>query len=126
MAYGGNYETVPGLTAGQTQASNQYKLVKIASTGGQVIVGTSATSKILGVLQNSPLAGQAAEVAFLGVCKALAEASVAFGDQLKCSTTGRVKTTTNAGDRVVGVSLGTASTSAGDIIPVLLCGLINY
>ncbi len=126
MATGGEYNTIPGLVAGADLSAAQFKVVKAASTGGAVVVGSAATDKCLGVLQNNPKNGEAAEVAFLGVCKALAEASVTYGARVTSSSTGRVKVTTTANDTVIGHSLGTASTSAGDLIPVLLSGLFNF
>jgi hypothetical protein len=126
MAYGSAYSTIPGLVASGDLSSAQFKLVKVASTAGKVVVGASNTDKVIGVLQNDPTDGQAAEVAFLGMARALAEASVAYGDRVTCSTTGRVKSTTNAGDVVVGHALNTTTTSAGDLIPLLLSGIFKY
>jgi hypothetical protein len=120
MATGGRYDSIPGLKASATLASSQYYVVKAASTAGEVIVGaTAATDPVLGIVQNDPAAGEVADVAFVGICKAAAEASVTYGSQLTTSTTGRVKTTTTDGDRIVGIALE-ASSAAGDIISVLL------
>ncbi len=126
MAYGGEYSTIPGLLASGDLSSGQYKIVKAASTAGRVVVGAAGSDAIMGVLQNDPTDGQAAEVAFLGVAKVLAEASVAFGNFVTCSSTGRAKATTTANDDVIGRALNTAPSSAGDIIPVLLSGIFNY
>jgi hypothetical protein len=119
MATFGRYDSIPGLLASATLAASQYKIVKVASTAGEVIVGAAATDELLGIVQNDPAAGEPADVAFLGIGKALAEASVAYGDPLTCSTTGRVKSTTTNGHRVVGYALE-ASSTAGDIIRVIL------
>jgi len=54
-----------------SNACAQWKLVSPASTGGYVIATKSTCDGIaLGVLQNSPCAGQAAEVVILGPTKA--------------------------------------------------------
>lgn len=118
----GQYLTAPGLKAGSgSLASYQYYVVRAGSTAGTIAVAvTAATDPIIGILQNDPAAGEAAEVAVSGVCWALAEASVAPGDVLTCSSTGRVKTTTTNLDQAVGKSLCNASTSAGDLIPIIV------
>lgn len=126
MSYGGEYRTIPGLTASAAMTSDQYKIVKAASTAGQVKLGAAATDKCLGVLQNAPASGKAAEVAFTGIVKVLAEASVSYGDRVTCSTTGRAKTTTSAGNTVLGHALNTTQSSAGDLIPVLMSGIFLY
>lgn len=119
MAYQ-KYETLPGLVATGDLSAKQYFVVKASSTAGAVKVATTpASDAVLGILQNDPKDGEAAEVAFSGVVLALAENSVTFGAKLTCSSTGRVKVTTTAGDEVVGIALK-ASTAAGDLIPVML------
>jgi Uncharacterized conserved protein (DUF2190) len=119
MSSGGRYETIPGLVATSTLASYQYYIVQASSTAGEVKLGTSATSLILGVLQNDPGAGEAAEIAFSGIAKAVAEASVTFGSYLTCSSTGRVKSSSTSGNFIIGKALE-ASAAAGDIISVML------
>ena len=119
MAFSTQYTTIPGLKATATLAAKQYYVVQVSSTAGEVKVGTSATSKIIGVVQNDPAAGEAALVAAVGIAKCAAETSVAYGDFLTCSSTGRVKTTTSNNNFLVGKALA-ASSAAGDIIPVLL------
>ena len=114
------YDSIPGLLATATLASKQYYIVQASSTAGEVKQSdTAATDPILGIVQNDPAAGEVAEVAFQGICKAAAETGVSYGDSLTVSSTGRVKTTTTDGDRIVGLALE-ATTAAGDIIPVLL------
>lgn len=119
MAYSNAFSSIPGLKATATLAAKQYYVVQASSTAGEVKVGTSATSKIIGVVQNDPAAGEVALVAGAGVAKCAAEASVAYGDFLTCSSTGRVKTTTTNNHLLVGKALA-ASSAAGDVIPVLL------
>lgn len=119
MSSGGRYETIPGLVATSTLASYQYYIVQASSTAGEVKLGTSATSVILGVLQNDPGAAEPAEIAFSGIAKAAAEASVTFGSYLTCSSTGRVKSTSSGGNFIIGKALE-ASAAAGDIIRVML------
>ena len=120
MAYGGKYDSIPGLYASSTLATKQYYVVCAMSTADSVKVATTAaTDPILGILQNSPAANEPAEVAFSGICKAAAEASVTYGAPLTASSTGRVKASTTDKHEIVGFALK-ASAAAGDVIPVLL------
>lgn len=123
MASGGSYFSIPGLVASATLAAAQYKCVKHASTAGQVIVGAAATDNVIGILQNDPAAGEPALIACSGVALALSEDTVAAGDSLASSTTGRVKTTTSANNGVVGMALEAGS--AGDLIQILI-SISNY
>ena len=121
MAIYQDYGTLPGLVAGGDLSSSQYLVVKVASTAGAVIVGaTKASDLLLGILQNDPAEGYAAEVAAWGVCKAKAAASVTYGSKLSCNSTGQVVSTTTDKDEIIGIALKASSTTAGDIIPVLL------
>ena len=120
MATGGTYWALPGVIATGDLSSYQYYVAIAASTASCVKIGaTKATDPILGILQNDPTSGQAAEVAFMGVCLAKAEASVTYGDKLTVSSTGRVKTKAADADEIVGIALK-ASSSAGDLIPIML------
>ena len=120
MNYYGEFITAPGLVATGDLSSSQYKIVKFGSTAGTVkIADTAATDAILGVLQNDPADGEAAEVACQGVAKCLAEASVTVGSSVTVSSTGRAKSTDTDGNRIIGIALK-ASVSAGDVIPVLI------
>src|SRR5512146_814496 len=100
-------------------SASQYKVAQIASTAGEVKIGTSATSLIIGVLVNDPTEGQPALVQVGGVAKVLAETSVTAGSKLTCSSTGRVKTTTTGGYHMVGTALE-ASSKAGDLIRIIV------
>ena len=125
MATFGEYDSIPGLAATSTLASAQYYVVQASGTALEVKLGTSGTSKILGIVQNDPAAGEPADVAFVGICKAAAEASTSYGSFLTCSSTGRVKATTTAGDRIVGMALE-ANSTAGLIIRVRLGAFCTY
>ena len=123
MATGGHYFTIPGLIAnGTSLAAKQYYIVQHASTAGQCKLATSATSKILGVLQNDPAAGEACEVAAVGgIFKVMCEASVSLGDRLTASSTGRAKTSSTSGNVLIGQALEAYSTAAG----IIMCGPIS-
>lgn len=119
--YGDNQIKLTGLTATSSLAAKQYHLVKFASTAGQVKVASSATSNLVGVLQNDPAAGEAAEVAIFGESKVVAAASISVGDKLVSNSTGQAKTSSTIGAVVIGYAK-TASSTAGNIITVILSG----
>lgn len=126
MASGGNYNGIPGLRAAGDLSTKQYYIVKTASTAGRVKVATSATDNLLGVLQDGNADGLAVDVAFTGVAKVLAEANVTYGNYVTASSTGRAKATTTAGNSVIGIALNETTSSAGDVITVLLSGFFKY
>ena len=120
MAIYSDYKTIPGLVATGDLSSSQYLVVKASSTAGAVKVATTkATDLALGILQNDPASGEAAEVAYNGICKAIGAASISFGSKLSFNSTGQVVATTTDKDEVVGIALA-ATSQAGDIIPVML------
>lgn len=126
MATFGKYDTIPGLVAYGDLSSSQYLVVQAASTAGQVKVATTAaTDPILGVLQNDPASGEAAEVAFAGICKVKAAASVTYGAPVTTNSTGQVAVTTTDGDQIVGIAME-ASDTAGDIIRLVLARFHYY
>lgn len=112
------------LLAGADLSSSQYKIVKLASTAGEVVVGAAATDNVIGVLLNDPADGEVAEIAVAGIVKVQAEASQSAGATVASSTTGRAKVTSTGNDGVLGTLLD-ASTSAGDIVRVLV-SISNY
>ena len=67
------------------------RAVNLASTGGEAIYG---------ILQNKPASGQAADVGFLGVSKAIAGAAITAGAALMTDTSGRLITATSTNHRV--------------------------
>jgi hypothetical protein len=99
--------------------TSQYKVVR-ATSATQVDITTAATQPPLGILQNRPKLGEAAEVRVNSgsTTKAHAGAAITAGLEVMSDTSGRViaATTTN---EVVGIAL-TAAGAAGDLIDLLL------
>jgi len=103
-------------------AASQFYAVKL--TGARVVDLASAGGEpIYGILQNTPLAGQAADIGILGVSKAAAGAAFAAGAQLMTDTTGRLITATSTNHRVA-VALEAAG-AAGQIVTVALGSIGN-
>lgn len=119
MATYGVYHTIPGLVATGDLSSYQYYLVKLASTAGACKVSAATTDYTIGVLQNDPGDGEAAEVAAIGIVKAKAGAATTAGVFQMANSTGYV-TDVNTTGRIVAFALE-ASATAGSIIRVVLC-----
>ena len=113
---------LPGLTAGVSLASHQYKVVKYASTANAVIPVAATTDVAIGVLLNNPTAGQPALVADDGVVPVLAGANnLAAGNNLGYNTTGQVAAHTTDNRFSIGKALET-STAVADVITAQLYG----
>ena len=78
--------------------ATQYRFVTVASTAGKVKLGTGASNPMpVGVLQNSPSSGEAAQIVVVGFSKLVARA---------------VTCVVNYGDFVLAASDGVAQTMA--------------
>jgi hypothetical protein len=102
--------------------SGQYLAVKITAAR-QVNLANTGGEAVLGILQNTPASGQACDVGFVGVSKAVAGAAVAAGAELMTDTSARVITRTSTNHQV-GVALE-AATAAGQLISIVLGGPSN-
>lgn len=123
QAFTTRYDTIPGLTAAADLSSTgQFKAVKLLSTAGQVNLAATSilVSKVVGLLQNNPKSGDAAEVAYQGIAKGIAGTSaIRIGHILAVNTTSNLVNTTTDNVQQVGKALADAS-AIGDVIPVLL------
>jgi len=121
MAYEGPKITIPGLTASADLSAKQYYFVKV-SGAGTVTVCAAATDVPVGVLQNAPASGEAAEVCAFGVTKVSSDAAVTAGNHIGTSADGQADPKvwgTDTTEYIVGQALET-STAAGGIIAALV------
>ena len=127
MAFTTNYRTIPGLTAGADLSAAQFKVVKLASTAGQVVLAASSVLTQGFVLMNNPKSGEAAEVACDGIVKAVCGTSnLAIGEIVGVNTTSQVIDTTTDNRFVLGKALE-ASSAVGDLVSILLIpGGVRY
>jgi len=96
MAYEINqYSVKITLPAAADLSTKQYYFVKV-NTSGQAALCSGATDKPIGVLQNTPTSGQAAEVLVVGGTKIVASASLDEGVAIGTTAAGK------AGAKVVG------------------------
>lgn len=112
---GGALMSGPLLAAADLSAQ-QYKFV-VLSAAGQVNVASTGGARAIGILQNKPRQGEAAQVIYEGESFLVAGGTINIGDMLKTDTSGRGVSTTTATDIVCAMALEAAS-AAGDIIRV--------
>lgn len=123
QAFTTRYDTIPGLTAAADLSSTgQFKAVKLLSTAGTINLAATSilVSKVVGLLQNNPKSGDAAEVAYQGIAKGIAGTSlIRIGHILGVNTTSNLVNTTTDNVQQIGKALADAS-AIGDVIPVML------
>ena len=123
QAFTTRYDTIPGLTAAADLSSTgQFKAVKLLSTAGTINLAATSilVSKVVGLLQNNPKSGDAAEVAYQGIAKGIAGTSlIRIGHILAVNTTSNLVNTTTDNVQQVGKALADAS-AIGDVITVML------
>jgi hypothetical protein len=95
------YSSIPGIIAGETLATNQFRAVKFAATGvDNTVVPIAAITDIpLGIQQDTPdAAGQGVDVAYTGHAKAEYGGTIDAGDKLGVDSVGRVIVIAAGGD----------------------------
>lgn len=95
------------LPAGGDLSSDQYKFVRV-NTSGKVVVSAAAAVGIctIGILQNAPAASdRAAAVAIGGVSKVVYHGTITAGDEIVCSSTGKATGVTSNDQSTLGVAL---------------------
>lgn len=105
--------------AGEDMSAKQYYIVQLDASGN-IEVGEGATDLLVGVLQNKPLAGEAALYRFGGTSKVKAGGTIAIGAWVTSDGNGKAVATTTDGDITIGRHIGTAAAADGDIVEVQL------
>ena len=90
MAYEAAQVKVGQFTASADLSAKQYHFVKM-SGNNTVTVCAAVTDVPIGVLQNAPTSGQAAEVCLFGISKVVADATLAAGDVIGTSADGQAQ-----------------------------------
>jgi len=94
--------------AGADLTGDQYKIVKLNASGQVVLSGAGELA--IGVLQNKPGSGEAAQVRIFGLTRMLTKGSNAEpGDNIFSDATGFGVTTGSAGQMAIGQAFGTWS-----------------
>lgn len=110
MAYEGAQIKVGQWTASADLSAKQYYFVKM-SGANTVDVTSAITDKTIGVLQNTPSSGQAAEVCVFGITKVVADGNLTAGNLIGTSSDGQADAITAGTDTTVYV-VGQALESA--------------
>lgn len=121
MAWEKNQQCVT-LIAGETLTSAQYKLVKL-SAANTVVVCSGTSDRPIGVLQNAPASGGAAEVCYSGITKVQGDADLAYGDQIGPSADGQAAsyTVTDTTKYIVGTIIEDNAAAGGYAVAVISC-----
>lgn len=124
-----SYEALVGsdigvLVATATLAAKQYHFVKgDTANNNAVVIAAAGTDTLLGVLQNTPAAGEAAQIRTVGISKVLLGDTVTRFGRVTADAAG--KAVPVVGAQVAG-GIAMESGVVGDIIPMLvLCGADN-
>jgi hypothetical protein len=121
MAYEAVQPLKISLSAGADLSTKQYYFVKLDSNGDAVVCA-AATDVPVGVLQNKPTSGQAAEIVVIGVSKVNSDAALTIGNLIGTSGDGQADAKTAGTDTteyVVGRML-TATGAAAQIGTALI------
>lgn len=114
-----NIEFTRSREAGEAMTDKKNYIVQLDATG-KIEVAEGATDLIIGVLQNTPAAGEQATYAYAGVAKVIAGGAVGIGAWVTTDGNGKAVATTTDGDIVIGRHIGTAAGASGDLIEVQL------
>lgn len=116
MAYCSPEIKLTGLKAAADLSAKQFYLVKLTAAN-TVNVCAAVTDVPIGVLQNTPTSGQAAEITSVGVTKVSADAALSAGDIIGSSADGQAQTVTVGTETTVYIvgQVIEATTAAGGL-----------
>lgn len=97
------------LTAGEDLANNQFYIVYVPKGDDNEVKACDNSEVPVGVLQNDPDEGKAANVRVAGVTKCVAGATILSGYEIMSGSTGKAEKHTSTNYRI-----GIALTGAGD------------
>jgi hypothetical protein len=120
MAYEAAQVKVGQFTASADLSAKQYHFVKM-SGNNTVTVCAAITDVPIGVLQNNPASGGAAEVCLFGISKVVADGTLAAGNVIGTSADGQADAIAAGTDTTVytmGIALSAAS--AGETVEAFI------
>ena len=111
------------FTANVDMSSNQYRIVKLHTVQGQVVLAGAGEG--IGILQNKPEAGQRAQVRLFGLSRVVTKGSAAEpADRMESDATGFGVVASGAGSLTIGSFMTTLSQEE-EVSTVLLGGLLR-
>jgi len=120
MAFEASQIKVGQFTASADLSAKQYHFVKM-SGNKTVTVCDDVADVPIGVLQNTPTSGQAAEVCLFGISKVVADATLAAGDVIGTSADSQAQPLTVGSETTVytmGIAINAAS--AGETVEAFI------
>jgi hypothetical protein len=123
MAYEGAQPIKPSVKAGGDLRTKQFYFVKL-SADDTVVICAAATDKPIGVLQNAPNTGEAAEVCTIGISKVSSDAALSAGDLIGTAADGQADAKTPGTDTTeytCGTVLTGSAAAAGLATAVINC-----
>jgi hypothetical protein len=102
--------------AGEDLSNAQFLAVSLNSSGK--VVKATHTSKPIGILQDKPASGRAAEVRMLGISKVVAGGAFTIGSVLAADDNGRL-IAASTGYYPIGIALE-AATQAGQVVTAFI------
>jgi hypothetical protein len=105
------------LTASADNSTKQHRFVKV-SGDLTITVCAASTDKPIGILQNKPASGAAADVMITGVSKVILAATLSAGAEVMSDANGAAVAAATATNRSLGILL--KGGVSGDVVEVLL------
>ena len=120
-----SFQVLTNATTAETlsKSTNQYKAVKLSTSGGQVTLTYSTNVAPVGILQNSPTTKQVAAVCIQGVTQARMAAAdtLSAGDPVAASSNGGLITPSSNSPQI-GQMLYGSSGAAGRLVTINFTG----
>jgi hypothetical protein len=108
-------------TVNSISCPNGYQYMAVKMSGGLVVPVTAATDAAIGVLQNKPAPGTAAQVRISGVTRMRSsDATITVGTTVYLDAFGMATHTKTGSSGSIGVAEEVSATAAGYMIAVLL------
>jgi len=125
MAFEGPQIAVPGLKASADLSAKQFYFVKLSGVA-TVTACDAATDEPLGVLQNAPASGAAANVCSIGVTKLSSNAAITAGALIGTSADGQADPKiwgTDKTEYIVGRAITTSGAADGIVTCLINCAV---
>jgi hypothetical protein len=118
VGFTANEQFIPGVKAENDLSAKQFYAVEHGTNAREVDVCDGATDLVIGILQNKPTAGQAAQVQCSGFAKVIAGGSISRGNKVGTTNAGKAVAKTADADNFFGIAYEDADD--GDIFTVQL------
>jgi hypothetical protein len=119
MAYEAAQIKLGQLTASADLSAKQFHFVKL-SAATTVDVCSGVTDKPIGILQNSPTSGQAAEICIFGITKVVSDGTTAAGNLIGTSSDGQAAVYTSSDTTKYICGQAIEAGAAGEVVTMFL------